>query len=385
MLHVKSSTPIQPSDLSLDTYFPSSKLVLFDGGLGTTLEDVLDLKLAESSLWSAQPIVDNPETMVAAHTLFLEAGSTIISTSTYQCSFETFGNEGVDAENAAAIMVRAANDRHVSEGRNFLALSLGPFGATLKPTQEFHGCYHPPYGPRKYVQDGENLNSFGRDLGLEQDATDALTEFHLNRLTVFSKDAKTWDAIDCIAFETIPLRREVRAIRKAMACLEEMVLGPERKRAKPWWISCVFPQGESPEEAFPGGPKVQIEGLLEACFSRGDTHAWPVPSAFGINCTALEYIPSLVTKVRRYLKDFKSEDLPWLVLYPNGSHIFDEAKQKWIKDGGKESWAEALSKMVSHILIQEVKGRALGGVIVGGCCKTTPSDIAALRQLAFEV
>ncbi|CAA7263183.1 unnamed protein product [Cyclocybe aegerita] len=281
----------------------------------------------------------------------------------------------------------APDDRNVSEGKKYLALSLGPFGATLKPTQEFHGCYHPPYGPRKYVQDGDNLNSFGHNRELEQDATDALTQFHLNRLTVFSKDTKTWDAIDCIAFETIPLRREVRAIRKAMVCLEETVLGPEGKRGKPWWISCVFPQGESPEEAFPGGPKVQIDGLLEACFSRDDTCAWPIPSAFGINCTALRYMPSLVAEVRRYLKDFKlkSENLPWLVLYPNGNHVFDEAKQEWIKDGGKESWAEAFSETVSRILLQEVEGQALGGVIVGGCCKTKPSDIAALRQLAFEV
>jgi homocysteine S-methyltransferase len=31
-----------------------------------------------------------------------------------------------------------------------ICLSLGPFGATLTPTQEFTGFYPPPYGPRGY-------------------------------------------------------------------------------------------------------------------------------------------------------------------------------------------------------------------------------------------
>lgn len=56
-------------------------IMLMDGGFGTTLEDVFH-KNIQTPLWSATLTETDPETVIAAHLAFLEAGSLIIMTST---------------------------------------------------------------------------------------------------------------------------------------------------------------------------------------------------------------------------------------------------------------------------------------------------------------
>jgi homocysteine S-methyltransferase len=45
-----------------------------------------------------------------------------------------------------------------------IALSLGPYGASLFPAQEFEGFYPPPYGPKAYSASEMNCNSFGNEI-----------------------------------------------------------------------------------------------------------------------------------------------------------------------------------------------------------------------------
>jgi len=251
--------------LPLYAHGSRSTVKILDGGLGTTLENSLDI--SHTPLWSAKAVIEHPEAVLNAHLAFLRAGAQIILISTYQCSSFTFDKAGYSAENAREIMskcVRLADEarsRFGAERRETrstesaapeesdtavkIALSLGPFGAGLSPAQEFVGYYSPPFGPRGYTPGGGNCNAFAKDdegRRKEDEATAALAQFHFERLCVFADDEATWDVLDFIAFETVPLVREIRAIRMAMANLERNAI-----KRKPWWISFVFPEGKFPE------------------------------------------------------------------------------------------------------------------------------------------
>lgn len=316
---------------------------------------------------------------------------------------ETLKAAGLQPAQAQAIMLKSVHlaehakakfreeakemDRGFSEDV-FIALSLGPFGATLKPTQEFRGIYPPPYGPRKFTTEGMNINSFGLDEAAERRAIDALSEFHFNRLSIFASDPETWNSINFLAFETVPLRREVLAIRKAVSELYIEIQKNQGERfLKPWWISCVFPDGESPEESSPGGRKIGIEDLLAAAFgddprSTPDSLPLLTPSGFGINCTNTKYIRTLASKVRLFFKEALLSR-PWIVVYPNGNETYDEASRAWVGQGeaakNQQRWAEEVAAVVKEAKEEEQsEGRTVGGIIVGGCCKAGPDDISAL-------
>jgi len=103
-----------------------------------------------------------------------------------------------------------------------IALSLGPFGASLIPTQEFDGCY--PWTKRVFVQgNNHSPNSFGQD-AKELDSTDALTRFPFENLQALADDFDTWKMINVLAFEK-PL---VRGVRLAVSILAAAKVGDER-------------------------------------------------------------------------------------------------------------------------------------------------------------
>lgn len=129
-----------------------------------------------------------------------------------------------------------------------VVLSLGPYGATTKPGAEYSGLYTPPYGLGDINSPQPCTNAFTHDESPEARASEeALLAFHLERLRVYVR-CKEWKEIAWIGFETIPLLREVRAIRRAMAKvdseLEEQGRGGEKK---PFWICGTFPGGEFPQ------------------------------------------------------------------------------------------------------------------------------------------
>jgi homocysteine S-methyltransferase len=77
--------------------------VVLDGGLATELEGVgLDL---DHPLWSARVLRDRPEAITDVHRGYLQAGADVITTASYQATFEGFraggpgprGGRGPDA------------------------------------------------------------------------------------------------------------------------------------------------------------------------------------------------------------------------------------------------------------------------------------------------
>lgn len=390
---------------------PSRKPVLIlDGGFGTTLEDVFHQDIS-MPLWSARPIEDNPELIIAAHLAFLRAGADVILTSTYQCAFQTFERSGYTREDGVRILRKAvllateARRQYKEEGapddtstgfsgtahvRDIkIALSLGPFGATLSPAQEFDGFYPPPYGPKGLSQEGGNYNAFpDSDDGKAQEekAVAALTAFHLERLRALVGDVETWAAIDFVAFETVPLVREIRAIRHA---LELLVQEHGASAAKPWWISTVYPGGRFPQERSPGGGRLTVREVVEAVMGEDGPGApqSPTPWGLGVNCTEPQFIGGLLKEMTNILEELGNtagrSQSPWLVVYPNRGDVYDAASQTWSK--GTESIRQ---KWAVHVWadVQKVAGsKAWSGCLIGGCCKTGPQEIAELLRVSRSV
>ncbi len=153
------------------------RVVLLDGGLATELERRgHDLS---SALWSARLLRDDPAAIVGVHRAFAAAGAEVVTSASYQVSFEALG---ADAEALMRRSVELAREA----GTRWVAASVGPYGAMLADGSEYRGDY---------------------------DRTVAeLRAWHRRRLGVLA-DA----GADVLAAETIPCLAEVEALCAELA------------------------------------------------------------------------------------------------------------------------------------------------------------------------
>ncbi len=108
-------------------------LLIGDGGLGTSLRsDGIDPGQCDEIL-----NLTHPDQVRAAHRAFLEAGSDIITTNTFQGNPISLDRKG-RAERAAELNAAgAALALEVAGDRAFVAGSIGPTGMLLKPYGDF--------------------------------------------------------------------------------------------------------------------------------------------------------------------------------------------------------------------------------------------------------
>jgi len=301
---------------------------------------------------------------------------------------------------AAEARSRFATETRAPIGSIKIALSLAGYGASLPLPHEFDGYYPPPYGPKAYIYPPDptspNRNAFHTDEGTQEaESEDLLTAFHLERLRAYASDRETWRAVDAITFETIPLVREVKAIRRAVAALEDELAPEERKL---WWACTVYPDGEIPEEHAGGGGKLGAKDVLAAYFddvSNAATTAgahkgarYAVRGACGINCTAMTHVADAVTAASDALSETSatrssvgSSGQPWLVLKPNGGQTYDMDTHKWGWYGGEmplqgDEWARQLGDIVHSAAAKGV----WGSILVGGCCKAGEEELRLLSK-----
>lgn len=367
---------------------------LLDGGLGTTLESPPYCVTFNDStpLWSSHLLICAPETLLKVHKDFIKNGASVLLTATYQASFAGFaetqrtvstleeiqaaGEEGESSpkhavgytkDDAVKLMKKAvelAQEAFTSSGsreKGCVALSFGAYGATMRPSQEYTGAYE------------TNMRDV---MGLQT--------WHAERLAVFTSDPLIWEQIDLIAFETLPVLNEIHAVRRVMAAANRNV--QTRNQHKPWYISCVYPHEEL---RLPDGSPVAK--VVEAVF-RDEEEEEAMPSGIGINCTAPAKLRDLIGEFERVLavekkrreKSFKGTKKlqPFLVLYPDGADgsVYNTTTHEWeqrdeLADEPKKPWDIKLAEIVA-----ETRERGQwSGIIVGGCCKTTPEDIGKLR------
>ena len=305
-----------------DAFFAHRKLLILDGALTTELErrgaDLND------PLWSAKLLIEQPELIRQVHLDYFLAGADVATTASYQATFESFARRGFDHAAAAALMADSvrlaveARDAFWSEPANrigrirpLVAASVGPYGAMLADGSEYRGHY-----------------------GLSEEQ---LMDFHRPRLQVLLATGA-----DLLACETIPCLAEARALARLLT---------EFPGAAAWIsFSCRDGLHNSQGE------------LLADCVAALDSFAQVV--AVGVNCTAPEYIDSLVEQAQAHTAK------PVLV-YPNSGEQYDATHKQW---HGNPS--------ASHFAEQARGWHARGARLIGGCCRTSPDDIAAVNRWA---
>ncbi|KAF7846041.1 hypothetical protein BT93_L5496 [Corymbia citriodora subsp. variegata] len=335
---------------------PSSLLdkdiLLLDGGLGTTLEDDHGIKFDSSTpLWSAHLLVTNPDLLEKVQQDFVKAGADIILTPTYQASYDGFVKTVVDGERidfyeeiCQYLDLGVDISRHAfTQANGLVALSLGAYGATMIPSQEFSGKYG--------AMDEQKLE-----------------EWHCERIAMYWA---SYAKVDLVAFETIPRLDELCAVKIAANA------NRHGNVYKPYWVSCVFPNEDN---CLPDGSTIKdiVKVLLEETAWEESQKTFQ-PWGIGINCTKVQKLPGLVDEFEAAAQSLQLH-LPRLVVYPNGANgqTYDSSTQTWV--GTKEQnepWVDQLWDVV-----RKTKARGKWeGIVVGGCCKSTVSDIHTLRQL----
>ncbi len=307
---------------SLDTLNLRGARVL-DGGLATELER-RGVSLA-GPLWSARALVESPEDVLAVHRSYAEAGADVLLTVSYQVSslgFAAAGLRAPEAEQAAAESLRRsvalAVQSRAEAGRPGLLIA-----ASLGP-----------YGAA-LANGAEFHGQYGFASEAEQHA--ALVRFHAERIAVLA-DTEA----DLLAFETLPSLAEARAIVEALRGWPQVGA----------WLS--FTCRDARHTAH-GEQLRDCAALLDAA---------PQVLAVGVNCTA----PALIVPL---LGELRAGTGKPLLAYPNSGEGWDAENRRWTGVAEGEGYAELAGAWF----------RA-GAQMVGGCCRTGPAHVRAVRRVA---
>jgi homocysteine S-methyltransferase len=289
--------------------------IVLDGGLATQLEaQGADLS---DALWSARLLVEDPAAIVQAHVAYYRAGARVATTASYQATFEGFARRAIDREEAERLLRRSVELAATARDQVTAEAPGGPV--------RFVAASIGPYGAM--LADGsEYRGRYGRTVG-------QLKDFHRDRLrTLAVTDA------DVLAVETIPEVEEATAIAALIA---------ETPGAAAW-VSFSCADGRRIRSGAP------IEEAIDAVAGVAGV------LAVGVNCTGPEHVPELVERIAA------ATALP-IVVYPNSGEAWDAGDRAWTGTAGTDVDGDAARDWVAR-----------GAQLVGGCCRVTPAQIAAI-------
>ncbi|KAK6903551.1 hypothetical protein I203_107056 [Kwoniella mangroviensis CBS 8507] len=391
------------------------RIQILDGGMGTTLESIGHS--VSSDLWGSELLYTNPSAMQSIHKGYVEAGADLVETCTYQLTptdlqkyLSSSSEEHKERSSSSSSIIRSSvNLVHDSfRDKPGVVFSCGPYGSTLKPGAEYSGIYPPPYGPNQSSDPKGNTYKFNyfsnteEGKAQEENAIHHLTQFHLDKLICLLDDddqGEVWKKINWIAFETIPLMYEIKAIRRCMKTLNEIARnkytdghsrydggdGTEKQwHRKKFWITCPFPNGQHPQLT-PEGKTISIDTILHILLDPHEDEE--IPDGIGINCTNPLYVPQLSSQFTKQLKKIRMSkyELPVFVLYPDGGQVYDVHTKTWStpldSPGNAMEWSKGVLEVVNDLEKDKKDDGQYtwGGVIVGGCCKTSFGEIKALK------
>lgn len=318
-------------------HFP---LVILDGAMATELERKgADLN---DSLWSAKLLIENPELIADVHRQYFEAGADCAITASYQATIEGFVQRGLSEPEAIDLIqksVRLAVEARDQFWANYVQKyrteqPIAGSGETLQATDQYDrskpivAASVGPYGA--FLADGSEYRG-DYDLNEQQ-----LIDFHRPRIQLLIEAGA-----ELLACETIPCLSEARAIVKVL----------EEFPGAYAWISFSAKDGQH----ISNGESV------------ADGAAWlqqhEQVAAVGINCTALEYIPSLIEQIA-------SQTNKPIVVYPNSGEQYDPTTKTWHGAACDQNYGQ-----------QAREWYLKGARLIGGCCRTTPDDIAQIKAI----
>lgn len=308
----------------LNELLNKQETIILDGALGTEMEyQGYDIS---GELWSAQYLLNQPEVIRQIHEAYVEAGSDIITTASYQATIPGLVKADLSEEEAVDVISSTVTLAQEAiklvweklppanrEGRSYplVAGSVGPYAAYLADGSEYTGLY--------------------------QVTAEDLRAFHRPRI-----EALVGAGADFLAIETIPNFLEVEVL---VALLQEEFPAVDA------YLSFTSQDGLHLSDGTPIGLATEQCQLAENI------------RAVGVNCTAPHLIQGLIQEMARVT------DKP-LMTYPNSGEIYDGQSKTWYDDPDHDH------TLAENSLIWKTEGVRL----FGGCCRTRPSDITELAQ-----
>ncbi|MFU0873713.1 homocysteine S-methyltransferase [Kluyvera sichuanensis] len=306
-----------PQNNPLTSILTDHPFVLLDGAMATELE-ARGCDLADS-LWSAKVLMENPQLIYDVHLDYFRAGAQVAITASYQATPDGFAARGLNEAQARSLIAKsvelAKQARDSYRAENPAAKGLLIAGSVG------------PYGA--YLADGSEYR------GDYQRSAQVFQDFHRPRV-----EALLEAGVDLLACETLPSFDEIRALAQLL----------EAYPVAQAWFSFTLRDAQHLSD---GAPLRDVLALLAD---------YPQILAVGINCIALEN----TVEALEYLHSLTP--LP-LVVYPNSGEHYDAVSKTWHHHG------EACATLEGYL----PQWLAAGAKLIGGCCRTTPKDIAALK------
>lgn len=307
--------------MHLQNYLQQHTPLIIDGALATEMEARgADL---HDSLWSAKYLYAQPELIAAVHRDYLDAGADILITASYQATIPGFVARGWSHAHAQTMITRAAT----------MALEVRDSWWTAHRAS---GRMRPlvagsvgPYGA--YTADG---GEYRGNYGLTQAQ---LVDFHRPRIQLLVAAG-----VDILACETIPDVTEALALCAVLREFPQMTA----------WMSF-----SCRGQATCAGQDMQEVAQALANF--------PQIVAIGANCTAPTDILGIIHAIRR------ATALP-IVVYPNSGELYDATHGEWHG-----------AACATDFTALAAAWYAAGAGLIGGCCRTSPQTIHALRAHFF--
>ena len=301
----------------LSALLDKQDFLLLDGALATELE-ARGCHLVDS-LWSAKILLENPELIREVHLDYFRAGAQCAITASYQATPAGFAACGFDEAQAKALIGKSVE---LARKAREAYLAENPQAGTLLVAGSVG-----PYGA--FLADGSEYRG---DYTLSGEDFQA---FHRPRV-----EALLDAGVDLLACETLPNFAEIQTLAALLTAYP---------RARAWYS---FTLRDS-EHLSDGTPLREVVTFLEH---------YPQTVAVGINCIALQQ----ATAALQHLHGLTA--LP-LVVYPNSGEHYDASSKSW------HHHDESCSRLADYL----PQWQAAGAKLIGGCCRTTPEDIAALN------
>jgi homocysteine S-methyltransferase len=299
-------------------------VIILDGALATELEQ-RGANL-DDPLWSAKVLLEQPQMIRAVHRDYFEAGADIAITASYQASFQGFARRGLTASQTERLLRTSV--LLAAEARDdYLRQSQRQAGSPPPRPSPLIAASVGPYGAA--LADGSEYRG-GYAL-----SDDALMAFHRPRLAVLTEAGA-----DLMACETVPSLREALVLAQLLEEFPHCCA----------WISFSCRDGTQTWEG------QAIEDCARAL------EAFPQIVSIGINCTRPEFIASLLRRMR-------AQTTKPLLAYPNSGETYDAATKSW-------HGPAAAVPLAAHTL----EWYGAGARLIGGCCRSRPADIRAIRQ-----
>jgi homocysteine S-methyltransferase len=298
-------------------YLASKKCVILDGALATELER-RGCNL-NSALWSAEILVNNPQLIYETHLEYFEAGADVVITASYQASVAGFQKQGLSASQAVDAFTTSV--RLAKQART-----------EIYHQDEARQCFIAgsigPYGA--YLADGSEYRG---DYKLSKAD---MMEFHRPRMkTLIGAE------VDVLACETIPSFEEAEAILSLLQEFPDTIA----------WLSFTLRDLEHISDGTP------LSKVAEA-INKSDQII-----AIGVNCVSSDLLNGA-------LQCLSASTTKPLVVYPNSGEKYDFVSKTWIGPARKDD----------SLVEKALQWHKIGARLIGGCCRTTPADIHAIKS-----